>query len=286
MAGAGLIDIKRRIKSISNTKKITSAMNVVATSKLRKCRNKLEFNDVYFNYLQEVMSVVAQNGTESNIYTKGNESDKTLYLTITSDSGLCGSFNSEVVAHTASLMKGKKDKSFVTIVGQKGRSYLKRYNIKTDAEFVDMADMPQLSEATTLMHHIMDKYLNKEVGEVYIVYYEFISTMKRVIKAKKLLPLDSSDSKKDGNSSSYFEFEPSAQEILRQRMQGYITGSILNCMISSRCSEEASRLESMSNATKNANDLLEKLTVKYNRIRQSAITQEISEIVGGAEAQK
>ncbi|WP_138203922.1 ATP synthase F1 subunit gamma [Haloimpatiens lingqiaonensis] len=288
MAGAGLIAIKRRIKSITNTRKITRAMNVVATSKLKKSRDRLGSNDKYYEYLEEIMSKVVFADEKSNIYKNGNSSEKKLYIMLTSDSGLCGGFNGEVVNHTIGLIKGRRDKSLVIVVGQKGRNYLKRFNIETVAEYVEIPDIPTSQEANILVKQALDMYEKGEVGEVNIVYHEFISTVKRSIKVKKLLPLENKSQKEEEKSDvqSYFEFEPSAGEILQERLGGYITGTVLNCMISSKCSEQASRVEAMSNATRNANDLLEKLNIKYNRIRQSAITQEISEIVGGAEAQK
>lgn len=288
MAGAGLIAIKRRIKSITNTRKITRAMNVVATSKLKKCRDKLGFNDKYYEYLEEVMSKLVFADASTNIYKDGNHNQNKLYIMLTSDAGLCGGFNAEVVNHTIGLIKDNKDKSLIIVVGQKGRSYLKRTNIETVAEYVDIPDVPTAKEGNTLAKHALDMYEKGEVGEINIVYSEFISTMKRSIKVKKLLPLENKSEKIENgdNINDYFEFEPSSEDILKERMKGYITGMILNCMISSKCSEQASRVEAMSNATRNANDLLEKLNIKYNRIRQSVITQEISEIVGGAEAQK
>lgn len=288
MAGAGLISIKRRIKSITNTRKITRAMNVVATSKLKKCRDKLGFNDKYYQHLEDMMSKVIFNDENSNIYKDGNKSKKKLYIMLTSDSGLCGGFNAEVVNYTMKLIENDKDNSLITVVGQKGVSYLKRLNIKTTDEYVDIGDIPTVEHSNALTENALKMYREGEIGEINIVYCKFISTPKRIITVKKLLPLENKTegSNKEKNVNDCFEFEPSSGEILKERMQAYLTGTVLNCMISAKCSEQASRVEAMSNATRNANDLLNKLNIKYNRIRQSAITQEISEIVGGAEAQR
>lgn len=234
------------------------------------------------------MSKVVFADSSENMYRDGNHSKKKLYIMLTSDSGLCGGFNGEIVNHTIQLIKGNEDKSLIIVVGQKGRNYLRRTSIETVAEYVDIPDIPTSKEGNTLAQHALDMYEKGEIGEINIVYSEFITTINRPIKIKKLLPLEnkSHQVEKEYNINDYFEFEPSSEYILNERMKGYITGTVLNCMISSKCSEQASRVEAMSNATRNANDILEKLNIKYNRIRQSAITQELSEIVGGAEAQK
>ncbi|WP_373897950.1 ATP synthase F1 subunit gamma [Haloimpatiens sp. FM7315] len=285
MAGAGLISIKRRIKSITNTRKITRAMNVVATSKLRKCRNKLDLHSTYYNSLLEIMSKVVSS-EENNIYVAGNKSEAKLYIVLTSDSGLCGGFNGEAVSTTVSEIQTDKNNNFLIIVGQKGRASLRRYGLETVAEYVDIPDVPTSKEATILCSDILKMFNEGKVGEVNIIYHKFISTIKREITVKTILPLGNELKSDEINAVDKFYFEPSANSIFEGTLKSYLTQTILNCMINSKCSEQSSRSEAMSSATSNANDLLDKLTLKYNRIRQSIITQEISEIVGGAEAQK
>ncbi|MDP4143434.1 MAG: ATP synthase F1 subunit gamma [Bacillota bacterium] len=287
MAGAGLVAIKRRIKSISNTKKITKAMGLIATSKLRKSRQQVESNRAYFNSFNEVAAQVAQGVTTKSIYVNGNNSDKSLYIAINSDTGLCGAFNGNVVSRTSEEIEKSKKDSSVMVVGQKGRLYFRRLKYNTVAEYVDISDEPTLKEAQMIANHALDLYDKGEVGEVYAVYTEFVSTVKQTVTVKKLLPLEiKKQEKAESKVSPLIDFEPGIDGLLGDIVRLQLNQMMYNFLANSRASEQASRMSAMDGATKNANDLLDNLNLQYNRIRQSAITQEISEIVSGAEAQK
>ena len=282
---AGVIEIKSRIKSITSTKKITKAMGLVATSKLRKTRIKLEVNSKYNSYFDGAIKEVLEGFPSEiyNIYTHGNESKKKLYIVLTSDSGLCGGFNSNVVNNTVTELSKDRENSLVLLVGQKGRSYLKRYKYESVAEFVDIPDLPSIREAYMITNHVLDMYENGEVGEVYIFFTQFNSTVNQNVEYKKLLPLGYND--KD-EVREYVMIEPDISQFVDETIKINLNRQILNCMLNAKASEQGSRMTAMDGATRNADDILEKLKLKYNRIRQGAITQEISEIVGGAEAQK
>jgi len=282
---AGVIEIKSRIKSITSTKKITKAMGLVATSKLRKTRIKLEVNSKYNSYFDGAIKEVLEGFPSEiyNIYTHGNESKKKLYIVLTSDSGLCGGFNSNVVNNTVTELSKDRENSLVLLVGQKGRSYLKRYKYESVAEFVDIPDLPSIREAYMITNHVLDMYENGEVGEVYIFFTQFNSTVNQNVEFKKLLPLGYND--KD-EVREYVMIEPDISQFVDETIKINLNRQILNCMLNAKASEQGSRMTAMDGATRNADDILEKLKLKYNRIRQGAITQEISEIVGGAEAQK
>jgi len=293
MAGAGLIAIKRRIKSINNTKKITKAIGLVATSKLRKNRGSLALNNDYYNSFREIMNeVLVDNEIDTNnIYFKSNGSKKKLYITLTSDTGLCGGFNANVVSKTLEYLLKDKENSLLIIVGQKGRTYFKKFNIESVAEYVEVPDMPTIKEAKTILDKALTLYSKGEVGEVNVIYTEFISAVKQEVKLKKLLPIEresigvSNENNKD-DKNSIVEFEPEKEKILETISELYLKQTLLNLMLNSKTSEQSARMNAMDGATKNANDLLDKLNLQYNRIRQSTITQEISEIVGGVEAQR
>ncbi|MFD3158249.1 ATP synthase F1 subunit gamma [Haloimpatiens sp. FM7330] len=285
MAGAGLVEIKRRMRSITNTRKITRAMNVVATSKLKKSRRNLENNNKYYNLLDGTMKKVISVCEDTNLYKDGNKVIDKLYIVITSDSGLCGGFNGEVINTAVKQIKRDKKDFSIIVVGQKGRAYFNKLNYETVAEYVDIKDIPTTKEAAVLANDALKMYEGNEVGEVNIIYSQFISTVRRKMEIRKILPLND-ELNNEQNSNNFVELEPDANSILNENIKSYLTQSILNCMLNSKSSEQAARMEAMSNATQNANDLLEKLNIKYNRIRQSSITQEIAEIVGGAEAQK
>ena len=282
---AGVIEIKSRIKSITSTKKITKAMGLVATAKLRKTRIKLEVNSKYNSYFDGAIKEVLNSFPSEtyNIYTHGNESENKLYIVLTSDSGLCGGFNSNIVNNTVTELSKDRENSLIVLVGQKGRSYLKRYKYESVAEFVDIPDLPSIKEAYMITNHVLDMYEKGEVGEVYIFFTQFNSTVNQKVEFKKLLPLGYNE--KD-EIKEYVMLEPGISQFVNETIKININRQILNCMLNAKASEQGSRMTAMDGATRNADDILENLKLKYNRIRQGAITQEISEIVGGAEAQK
>lgn len=284
MAGSGLIAIKRRIKSISNTRKITKAMGLVATAKLRKSRELLNINDKFFTSINPILKDILENSKKYNLYKNGNGNTKKLFVILSSDGGLCGSFNGNVFNGTVSTIKDRENTAFIA-VGAKGSSYLRRFRYNVESEFIDMSDLPTIKEASSIANKIISMFKQGEIGEVYIAYTKFISTMKQEVIVDKLLPLaDRSD--ENYTYGEYTEFEPDVESLLNNIVPVFVKGKVFNCMANSKCSEQAIRMAAMDGATKNANELLEKLKTKYNRLRQGAITQEISEIVGGAEAQK
>lgn len=282
MAGAGLIQIKRRIKSITNTKKITKAMGLVATSKLRKTRKQLSFNDKYFNSLKDLTESLISSIEEddNSIYFKANNQGPALYILIASDTGLCGGFNGNIVNYFMTQSVNAENAE-VMVVGQKGLSYLKRYNQSTLAEYVDIPDVPTIKEAKIIYEHAIRLYKEGSISEINVIYAEFISPVKQNLKKVKLLPMDRVEGKKANIIA-----EPNIEEVVEGTLDIYLKSYILNCMLNSKASEQSARMTAMDGATNNASDLLDALNTKYNRIRQTAITQEISEIVGGAEAQK
>lgn len=285
MAGSGLIGIKRRIKSVTNTKKITKAMGLVATAKLRKSREKLDINNNYYDSFEGIIKDLVDSHEGYNIYKSGNESSKKLYIVITSDSGLCGGFNGNIVNRTIDQLKVQNGDYLLNVAGEKGIAYFERFKFNINKKYVDISDLPTLKEARDISNDALGLYENGEVGEVILVYTRFISPVKQEVVFEKLLPLGTK-SEDEYNYEKYIKFEPDIDSILNNAAPIYIKEKILNLMIHSKSSEQSTRMSAMDGATKNANDLLEKYKLQYNRMRQGAITQEISEIVGGAEAQK
>lgn len=282
MGAAGLIDIKRRIKSVENTRKITNAMGLVATSKLRKCRKELAVNQKFTDSVDSVIKSLAKSvADEHNIYFSGNNSEDKLYIVITSETGLCGGFNGNVVSYLEKITEGNRDNSKIIIVGKRGISYIRKTGLDTVAEYVDISDVPTIKDANTIFEKALVMYKNKEVSEINIVYCEFVSPVKQEPKCVKILPIE----KQDGEPDECI-VEPDVMTVLSDSINIYLKGKIRTILLSSKCSEQSSRMTAMDGATENANDLLDSLNLKFNRIRQGMITQEISEIVGGAEAQK
>ncbi|NFB57203.1 ATP synthase F1 subunit gamma [Clostridium botulinum] len=282
MAGAGLIGIRRRIKSVTNIRKITKAMGLVSTAKLRKARVNLEINKKYYNEYKIILKDIINFIEDSNIYIDGNGSHKKLYVIFTSDSGLCGSFNINIINNVINEIKEDKENSLVIVIGQKGRMYLKKLGINTLAEYIEIPDVPTTKEARTIAKNIIKLYSSKEVGEVFLVYSEFYSPVKQQVLINKILPF----TKENKSDNKYIEFNPPVTQLIDDILENYLKATILNCFSNSKASENGSRMTAMNGATDNANDLLDNLDLQFNRLRQSAITQEISEIVGGAEAQR
>lgn len=282
MGAAGLIEIKRRIKSVESTRKITKAMGLVATSKLRKVRKELIANEQYSNMCKEVINEVISSIPEGyeSIYFNKNNGDK-LYIVLTSDTGLCAGYNNNVALILSNRLIKESNESKVLVVGSKGISYLSRYGVDTFNEYVDLPDIPATKDINKIYNDAIYLYEKGEVSEVNIVYTKFISPVKQEVLIEKILPI-----KKDRNLGTEYIIEPSVEEVLKNSMDMYLKSQLKTCMLSAKASEHSARMTAMDGATENANDLLQELSIKFNRIRQGIITQEISEIVGGAEAQK
>ena len=283
MGAAGLLEIKKRIKSVENTKKITNAMGLVATSKLRKSRKELLVNNKFIESTEPIVRNLATTASEDgpNIYFDGNKSENKLYVVMTSDTGLCGGFNGNVVSYLQTLIGNKKSNAKIIVVGNRGIGYIRRAQLDTVGEYVDISDLPTVREAKVIFDKALQMYIDGEVSEVNIVYSDFISPVKQITKVDKILPIEKFEGKVKKNL-----IEPNLELVLEDALNIYLKGKIRGILLSSKCSEQSSRMTAMDGATKNANDLLSDLKLKFNRIRQGAITQEISEIVGGAAAQK
>lgn len=283
MGSAGLIEIKRRIKSVESTRKITKAMNVVATSKLRKVRKELNSSEDYYNVSEEIVSNLISSLTDDydNIFLKQSSEESTkLYIVMTSDTGLCGGYNGNVIYKLNEIISSKGS-SRIMVVGSKGISYLKRYGFDTIKEYVEIPDLPSIKEVRAIYDDAVFMYKNGEVGEVNLVFTEFISPIKQQVKCERLFPVEAKS-----KDSEEFLVEPSLEDVLNSSLDIYFKCKIRRAMLHAKVSEQSARMTAMDGATQNANDILKSLNLKYNRIRQGMITQEISEIVGGAEAQK
>mgnify|MGYP001044015424 FL=1 len=192
MGAAGLIEIKRRLKSVESTKKITNAMGLVATSKLRKCRKELSINEQYLEIAEKTMKSLARISEEklTTSYFDGNDGNYKLYIIITSDTGLCAGYNNNVVAFLDSLIKDDKDNCKIISVGSKGISYLRRNGLETIDEYVDIPDIPTIKEVKLVYEKALKLFVSGEVSEVNVVYTEFVSPIKQEVKSEKLLPVE------------------------------------------------------------------------------------------------
>lgn len=281
MAGAGLLDLKRRIKSVTNTQKITRAMGLVATAKFKKVRDRAEKTTPYFDKFHEAVTKMALSPElEGSKYFQENDSDIDIYVVITSDSGLCGSYNTNAIMESRRHMEGKKVQ--VITAGDKGRVFFTRRDYETLGEFVDLGDAPSYKDAIEIIRPAIEAFESGKARNVYITYTKFHSPVKQTVEILKILPME----RPEGEKGKNILFEPSSQEVFEYVMPKYISTTMFYSLVNSVASEYSSRMSAMDNATKNASELLDGLKLMYNRARQSSITQEITEIVSGAEALK
>ena len=277
-------DIKRRIRGITNTKQITKAMELVSSAKLRKAREKLEKTRPYFNTVYESINEILS--TTKNIrhpFLEVREVKKSLYVVVTADRGLAGGYNANILRLVENEIKHKKDSVLLITIGYKGRDYFKRRGYNVVGEFVGITEEPYFSDAQEIGKLVMDLYEKKEVDEVKLASTTFITTISQEAKMIKLLPNESI--KKDSEAkTSVVEYEPSPEDVLSYLIPKYIESTIYGALIESSCSEQGARRTAMESATENAEEMIDELTLSFNRARQAAITSELSEIVAGAEA--
>lgn len=282
----GMQEIKRRIKSVESTKKITKAMELVATSKLRKTRNQLEQSKPYYSEVAKTVAELLANckGNNDSAYLKENKDvTKEAYIVIASSLGLCGGYNANVFKEIKDVIKAD---DYVYSIGSKASSYLKKnHQGITDTKFEDLNTTFNFKDVTRLVIELTNMYCNQEISKIKIVYTEFINNLTFKPRIVTLLPIDADSFEDIELSKKETLFEPGPEEVLNSLIPMYLQAVIYGYIIESVTSENASRRTSMENATDNADELTEQLLLKYNQARQTAITNEISEIVAGANAQ-
>ncbi len=277
---ANMQTIKRRMKSVDSTKKITKAMQLVASSKLRKVRNQLDENKPYFSELQKVVSdVLGRCENVDHPYLINHCNGPKAYIVITSSLGLCGGYNANVYK---TMEEEIKPNDFVYVIGSKGLTYSKNHDITYDETFQELNNNLDFNEVKKLVNKLINQYTNHEISGINIIYTEFVNNLTFRSKALALLPVDKKQERVQGPE---LIFEPSADQLLNTLIPMYLETLIYGYLVESVTSENASRRMSMENATDNAQTLIDELTLKYNQARQSAITDEIIEVVAGASTQ-
>lgn len=281
---AGMQAIKRRIKSIESTKKITKAMELVATSKLRKTRNQLEQSKPYYNTVRAtVAEILATNqGMTESPYLVKNNIDKCAYIVITSSLGLCGGYNANVIKLALNEIQPGDE---VFVIGTKGYGSLSRVFDNINTTYINVNHDQDFNQIIRLVADIDNLYATKQVGKIRIIYTEFVNNLRFDPHCIDLLPIATDDLEYSSELSKETIFEPSPESVLNSLIPMYLQAVIYGYLIESITSENASRRTSMENANDNAEELIENLLLKYNQARQTAITNEISEIVAGANAQ-
>ncbi|MFC3799773.1 ATP synthase F1 subunit gamma [Cohnella sp. GCM10012308] len=286
----GMREIKRQIKSTQNMKQITKAMELVAAANLKRAQNAALAGRPYADKLKEVVSSIAGGGgSVKHPMLQSREVKKTAYIVFTSDRGLAGGLNSGLLKKFVDTLKSKhksKAEYDLFVIGRKGRDYLKRRDYAIVQDVIGVPDSPKFADVKAIAAAAVSGFEQGTYDEVYLVYNRFINALTQMPTVKQLLPLDASalGATNQAGPSAGYEYEPSPEAVLNVLLPKYAETLVYSALLENKASEFGSRMTAMSNATKNATKRINELTLTYNRARQAAITQEIAEIVGGANA--
>lgn len=290
---ASMRDIKRRKGSIQSTQQITKAMKLVSTVKLQKAKGNAERSKSYFQCMYEtVTSMLEKAGHINHPYLKPGKSERKAVIMITSNRGLAGGYNSNVIKL---ITRGGFQKEEVEIyaVGKKGRDAMHRNGYFVKADYSDIIEEPAYADAMQIGKDVLKSFADGDIGEIYLAYTAFKNTVSHIPTLIKLLPINTAEHEAEENSVSSQEkvqgsapmnFEPEDEEALDMIIPKYVTSLIYGGMIESVASENGARMQAMDSATSNAEDIIGNLALQYNRARQGSITQELTEIIAGAEA--
>jgi len=284
---ASMRDIKRRRSSIQGTQQITKAMKLVSTVKLQRARAGAERSKAYFNCMYETVSnILSKVGNIDHKYLAPGESEKKAVIVITSNRGLAGGYNTNVTKLITRHESWNKKDVCVYAIGNKGREILKREGYEIKEELPDVIEEPAYMDALLLTKRLLESFAKDEIGEIYLAYTAFKNTVSHEPKLIQLLPVECSSKEEESLSekSTIMNFEPEDEEALELIIPKYITSLIYGAMMEAVASENGARMQAMDNATSNAEEMISDLALKYNRARQSSITQELTEIIAGAEA--
>ena len=293
---AGITEIRTRMQSVQQTLKITNAMYLISSAKVKKARKQLADVEPYFDKLAKtVLDIFRHSPDLKHRFIEGHEipkeDRKTGFIAVTGDKGLAGAYNHNVLRLAETYLARKKDPTLF-LIGQMGRHYFEKKNIPIDAEFMYTAQDPTLERAQEIVNTMMDLYERGALDEVYLVFTHSYSAMRMEPEIIKLLPLDRAMlSARRGLSEAdqyrdVVRYEPSPEAVLDVLVPGVLRGYLFAALVESFCSEQNSRMTAMDSASESAREMLKTLSLEFNRARQGAITQEITEIAGGAEATK
>jgi F-type H+-transporting ATPase subunit gamma len=283
----GIREIRRRIKSVKNTRQITKAMKMVAAAKLRRAQEKAEAARPYARKIQEVIASIASGTTAvKHPMLQSRPVKKTGYIVITSDRGLAGGYNSNMIRKVIQTINEKhksQDEYAIFVIGRKGRDFFRKRNYPVLEEVVGLPENPTFSDIKRIASAAVQLFADEKIDELYLCYNEFRSAISQVPTVKRLLPLDAM--KDNAERKVNYEYEPSAEEVLAVLLPKYAETLVYSALLDANASFQGAQMTAMGNATDNATDMIDRLTLFYNRARQAAITQEMSEIVAGANAQ-
>ena len=284
---ASMRDIKRRKGSIQSTQQITKAMKLVSTVKLQRAKQRAEQSKAYFNCMYEtVTSMLARTGGLNHPYLRAGQSGKKAVIVITSNRGLAGGYNSNSIKL---ITKGefRKEDLEIYAIGKKGKDALQRNGYHIVMNNPDIIEEPSYVDAMAITDQLLKSYADGEVGEIYLAYTGFKNTVVHVPTLLKLLPVEvpkEGEGAQSAGSRAMMNFEPEDEEALNMIIPKYVTSLIYGGLVEAAASENGARMQAMDSATSNAEEMIDQLSLMYNRARQGSITQELTEIIAGANA--
>jgi len=280
-------EIRNQIKSIKNTQKITSAMEMVAASKMRKAQDAMQLGKPYATSIRNVVSHIANANPEyTHEYMAEREVKRVGFIVISSDRGLCGGLNINLFKATVNAMKGWHEQGVgadICTIGAKGASFFNNYGGSVVASVRNIGERPTVQDVIGAVKVMLDAFQQKKIDKLFLVGNDFVNTMTQKPTVQQLLPLQASEEKELQHHWDYI-YEPAPKELLDGLLARYIESLVYQAVVENNACEQAARMIAMKNATDNAGDIIHELQLVYNKARQAAITQELSEIVGGAAA--
>ncbi|MEQ1583111.1 MAG: F0F1 ATP synthase subunit gamma [Candidatus Nitrotoga sp.] len=286
---AGSKEIRTKIKSVENTRKITRAMEMVAASKMRKAQDRMRAARPYAEKIRQVAAHLSRANPEYKhpFLIKRDALKNVAVIIITSDKGLCGGLNTNVLRLVVTRMKeweGENKGISVCAIGNKGFSFMSRIGAKVKSHMIGLGDIPHIEKLIGAVKIMLDAYNAGEIDALYISYNGFINTMKQEPRIEQLLPLSSENLEPTNSSTWDYIYEPDAKVVVDELLVRYIESLVYNAVTENQASEQSARMVAMKAASDNAKEVIGELKLIYNKARQAAITKEISEIVGGAAA--
>ncbi len=284
-------EIKDRIDSIRDTKKITNAMYLIASIKLKKAKSELDKTRPYFAMLQSEIKRLFRiaSDVESKYFYPLNAKEKASgvhgILVITADKGLAGTYNQNILKYSLNMLSDYPN-SKLFVVGEYGRQFFMQHHIPIEQSFLYTAQNPTLHRAREICLRLLSLYDSEELDKIYIVYTDLSGSQTEEVRMTRLLPFHRSDFASNEVIDEKFEYEPSVAAVLNHIIRSYVTGFVYSALVDSYCSEQNARMSAMNAANQNAEEILSVLSHEYNRVRQTMITQEITEVTSGAKAMK
>ncbi len=280
-----LRDIRRRIRSVRNTQQVTRAMKIVAAAKLRRSQDRILAARPYARQMLHVLtSLAARANPEEHPLLQERGAERIEVLVITSDKGLCGPFNTNIIRRASEFLEEHRERVLTLhLVGRKGRDFFRRRGAKITREYLELSRKVEYADAARIAGDIIERYVSRDLDAVHMIYNEFKSVLRQQVVLEQLLPIRKLESDEPLATQDYI-YEPSSKELLDALLPKHVEYQVLRALFESSAAEHAARMTAMDSATRNAGDMIQDLTRTLNRVRQAAITREIIEVVSGAEA--